>query len=183
MNQQQGWKAYGPPFEAWGLCTPHTVELIGASGAGKTRCAMQMAVNAAQRVGVLYCAADEGHSRALAERVKRAAGRRTTPRHLRVSDARNLAELADDLKDAEARLVVVDSITGFGAAPEQVAELLVGRSWIVVSQSHAKRRADQDTAFSHMVDAVIEISSGTATPLKNRFGSMKSINVCERSAG
>ena len=100
---------YGLPFDGWRLGEPHAVELLGAPGGGKSTLATQMAVSAARRVEVLYCAIEEGHSQSLRDRVKRAGADDLAARRLHVSDARTLAELGDDFKRVDAVLVIIEA--------------------------------------------------------------------------
>jgi len=137
-----------------------------------------MAVSAARRVDVLYVAAEEGHSVALRERLGRAGLDDLAARRLRVSDARDLAELAEDLTGG-AQLVVIDSVSELGVSPVALVQTLGQRSWLGVQHLNARGGAHGGHEWSHAVDAVIRVEAGTAMPTKNRFGPMHAINVFE----
>lgn len=169
---------FGAPFDAWTLGDPCAVELLGPPGGGKSTCATAMAVSASRRVDVLYVAVEEGHARTLVERLQRAGLDDLTARRLRVGDGRTLHEIGEDLRAVpDARLVIVDSVTELGASPEQLVPMLLGRSWIVVSHVNARGNSHGGSAWSHAVDVVVDVIDGKASPRKNRFGGMCSLNV------
>jgi predicted ATP-dependent serine protease len=131
-------------------------------------------------VSVLYCAVEEGHSVTLAERIDRAAPDDLARRRLRVSDARTVAEIEDDLAAVpDARLVLVDSITELRASELWIAEAMRGRSWIAVAHQNTRGTAHGGAAIEHAVDVVIDVDGGVATPRKNRYGGMAAITIWE----
>lgn len=150
----------------------------GAPGSGKSTLVTRMAVSAARRVEVLYCAAEEGHSVALRERLARSGLDDLSARRLRVSDARDLAELAEDLSDG-VKLVIIDSVSELGVSPVALVQVLGQRSWLAVQHLNARGGAHGGHEWSHAVDAVIRVEQGVATPTKNRFGPMHLISVFE----
>jgi predicted ATP-dependent serine protease len=171
---------YGPPFDAWELGDPHAVELVGPPGGGKSTCATQMAISAGRRVDVLYVAVEEGHSASLRKRSLRAGSNDLTDFRVHVADARTLPDLFEALQKCNPALVVVDSVTELGATPEEIATVLFGKSWIVVSQINSKGKPFGGHAFSHAVDTVVDVNDGVAVPRKNRFGPMAAITVFGR---
>lgn len=173
---------YGAPFDAWRIGDPHALELLGPPGGGKSTLATRMAISAARRVPVLYVAVEEGHGQALVERLHRSGLDDLAAQRLRVSDARTLTELDDDLRASDARIVVVDSVTELGASAEQIVSVLLGRSWIAVSHINARGSTFGGQTMSHAVDAVVRVEGGVAKPSKNRFGPMNSITVWEAAA-
>ena len=168
---------YGQPWESWRLGGRHSVLAYGAPGSGKSSLVTRMAVSAARRIDVLYVAAEEGHSVALRERLARGGLDDLSSRRLRVSDARDLSELADDL--GAASLVVVDSVSELGVSPLSLVQVTGQRSWLAVQHLNARGGAHGGHEWSHAVDAVLRVEDGVATPSKNRFGPMHSINVFE----
>lgn len=169
---------YGEPWSSWRLGGRHSALAFGAPGSGKSSLVTCMAVSAARRVDVLYVAAEEGHSVALRERLERAGLDDLAARRLRVSDARDLAELAEDLTGG-AQLVVIDSVSELGVSPVALVQTLGQRSWLGVQHLNARGGAHGGHEWSHAVDAVIRVEAGTAMPTKNRFGPMHAINVFE----
>jgi len=167
---------YGQPWESWRFGGRHSVLAYGAPGSGKSSLVTRMAVSAARRIDVLYVAAEEGHSVALRERLARAGLDDLSARRLRVSDARDLAELAEDLGDG-VQLVVIDSVSELGVSPVALVQVLGQRSWLAVQHLNARGGAHGGHEWSHAVDAVVRVEDGVATPAKNRFGPMHSINV------
>jgi predicted ATP-dependent serine protease len=170
---------YTAPWDTWQIGDPHAVELLGPPGGGKSTAATCMAITAARRIPVLYVAAEEGHGQALIARLHRAGLDDIAAQRLRVSDARTMAELDDDLRAYDARLVVIDSISEIGAPAEQMVSALLGRSWIAVSHINGRGQSFGGQTMSHAVDVVIRVEGGVAAPSKNRFGPMNSINVWE----
>ena len=169
---------YGTPWDSWRFGARHSVLVFGAPGSGKSTLVTRMAVSAARRVDVLYCAAEEGHSVGLRERLARSGLDDLSGRRLRVSDARDLAELAEDLTPGT-QLVVVDSVSDLNVSPVALVQLLGQRSWLAVQHQNARGGAHGGHEWSHAVDAVVRVDQGVAVPSKNRFGPMLSLNVFE----
>lgn len=168
----------GEPFaSAWKLGDPFCAELLGEPGGGKSTCAAKMAVSAARRVDVLLVSAEEGHSIPLADRLRRAGLDDMTVARLRVTDARTMNEVREDLAHDAARLVILDSVTEMKATAEEVVTAMQGRSWIVVSQVNVRGQSYGGQTMSHAVDALIDVAKGVATPRKNRFGGMSPVDV------
>jgi hypothetical protein len=173
---------YTAPWDVWQIGDPHAVELLGPPGGGKSTLATHLAISAARRVPVLYVAAEEGHGQSLVARLHRAGLDDLAAQRLRVSDARTMVELDDDLRASDARLVVVDSFTEIGAPAEQMVSALLGRSWIAVSHINGRGSSFGGQTMSHAVDVVIRVDAGSAAPIKNRFGPMNALNVWEAAA-
>ena len=86
---------------------------------GKSTMVTRLAVSAARRVPVLMVAVEEGHAGTISDRLKRCGMDDTTGHRLQVSDARSLAELAEDLRGlARDALIVVDSLTDLRCKPD-----------------------------------------------------------------
>jgi len=169
---------YGEPWSSWRLGGRHAVLLYGVPGSGKSTAATRLAVSASRRVEVLYVAVEEGHSVALRERLERAGLDDMAARRLRVSDARDLSELADDL--ASAVVVVIDSVSELRASPLSLVEVLGDRSWLAVQHANSRGGAYGGHEWAHAVDVVLRVEHGVCTPTKNRFGPMHSIPVFEQ---
>ncbi len=168
---------YGEPWSRWGLCERHAVLLYGAPGSGKSTIATRMAVDAARRCDVIYIAAEEGHSVALRERLSRAGLDDLSGRRVRVSDARDAYELADDLAASPASIVVLDSLTELAVSPSSLVEMLGDRSWIGVAHGNSRGGAYGGAEYAHAVDLVARVEDGVAVPTKNRFGSHDPIHA------
>jgi hypothetical protein len=173
--------AYGPPWDVWRFGEPHGIELRGPPGGGKSTLATKLAVSAARRVPVLYIAAEEGHSRSMQDRLQRAGLDDFSARRLRISDARHLVELEEDVREAGAGvLVIVDSVTELHATPEGLEPVLHGHSWIVISRLNARGLSSGGNAWTSAADASIDVEDGVGTPSKNRFGPKTSVRVWEQ---
>ena len=169
---------YGEPWaSAWRIGDPAAIELLGPGGSGKSTLATQLALSAARRQDVLYVAVEEGHASTLVERLRRSGLDDMTGTRLRISDARTMAELADDLRTERAPLVVIDSATELKATPEALVTALLGRSWIVVSHVNARGKTYGGEAMGHAVDVVIDVIDGVAKPRKSRFSGLASLRV------
>ncbi len=161
---------YGEPWaSAWCIGAPAAIELVGPGGSGKSTLATQLALSAGRRLDVLYVSAEEGHASTLVDRLRRSGLDDLTGARVRISDARTMAELSDDLRTDRAPLVVIDSATELKAAPEALVTALLGRSWIVVSHVNSRGRTYGGESMSHAVDVVIDVADGVATPRKSRF--------------
>lgn len=171
---------YGPPWDRWRFGEPHALELKGPPGGGKSTLATKLAVSAARRVPVLYIAAEEGHSSSLAERLERAELDELAGRRLAISDARSLAEVEEDLRQSDAAIVIVDSVTEMAVAPPQLVPMLLGRSWIVIVHLNGRGESFGGNAWAGAADASIRVEDGLATPAKNRFGPMDELEVYAR---
>jgi predicted ATP-dependent serine protease len=173
---------YGDPWAGWGLRGRHAVLLFGSPGSGKSTVATRMAVDAARRCEVLYIAAEEGQSVALAERIRRAGCTDLAQRRLAVSDARDARELADDLAQSSASIVVLDSLTELSISPASLVSMLADRSWIGVSHANSRGGAYGGTEYAHAVDLVVRVEAGIATPTKNRFGGFAAVSAWPEEA-
>lgn len=171
---------YGDPWASWGLRGRHAVLLFGAPGSGKSTIATRMAVDAARRCEVLYVAAEEGHSVALDERIRRAGCTDLALRRLAISDARTSSELDDDLARSAASIVVLDSLTELAMSPASLVALLGDRSWVGVSHANSRGGAYGGAEFAHAVDVVVRVEDGLATPTKNRFGGLAAVAAWSR---
>jgi predicted ATP-dependent serine protease len=174
---------WGEPWvSAWRIGDGAAVLLVGPPGSGKSTLAMQLAASAARRVGVLVLAVEEGHSVALAERIERAGLDDLSRRRLRISDARTIAEVDDDLAavgDAGSRVVILDSVSELRCSPTWLAEAMHGRTLIALAHANVRGTARHAVEHEHAVDAVIDIDGGVATPRKNRYGGMAAITIWE----
>lgn len=152
--------------------------LVGPPGGGKSTLATQLAGSAARHVVVLYLACEEGHSVTLAERLERQQLDDLARRRLRVSDARMIAEVEEDLAAAgDARVVVIDSISELRCSPVWLTEAMRGRTWIGVVHANARGTGKYASDHEHAADVVVDVEQGVATPRKNRFGGMAPLPV------
>lgn len=167
---------YSEPWSVWRLGVRHALLLFGPPGSGKSTVATRMAVSAARRVEVLYVAVEEGHSVSLRERLVRAGLDDISGRRLRVTDARDLAELAEDLGSSS--IVVIDSLSELSVSPLALVEVLgADRSWVGVAHANTRGGAYGGHEWGHAVDAVVRVDQGIAAPVKNRFGPMDHVQV------
>lgn len=102
-------------------------------------------------------------------------------RRLSISDARTSAELEEDLRQSDAGIVVVDSVTQMSVSPEQLVPLLLGRSWMVIVHLNARGESFGGNAWGGAADVCIRVEAGVATPTKNRFGPMDALEVYENA--
>lgn len=152
--------------------------LVGGPGQGKSTAAASMAVGAAGAgVRVLYVSAEEGVRSSVSDRLARVGLDARASKNLSLSDARTVAELVDDLAIAKASLVVLDSLTELGIAPDMLPELLAGRSWIGTVAINGKGEARGGPLLAHVADVVVMVDRGIAKPSKNRFGVMTDIAI------
>lgn len=169
---------YPSPWSSWQIEEPHAVVLVGGPGQGKSTAAASMAVGAAGAgVRVLYVSAEEGVRSSVSDRLARVGLDARASRNLSLSDARTVAELVDDLVVAKASLVVLDSLTELGIAPDMLPELLAGRSWIGTVAINGKGEARGGPLLAHVADVVVMVDRGIAKPSKNRFGVMTDIAI------
>lgn len=172
--------AYGPPWNVWAFGEPHGIELRGPPGGGKSTLATRLAVSAARRVPVLYVAAEEGHSRSMQDRLQRAGLDDLSARRLRISDARHLVELDEDVRAVGSGvLVIVDSVTELQATPASLESTLQGHSWIVISRLNARGLSAGGNGWTSAADVSIDVEDGIGTPTKNRFGPKNAVRVWE----
>ena len=127
-------------------------------------------------------ATEEGHAGTLSERLKRCGLDDVSGHRLSVSDARNLAELADDVRDLPCdAVIVIDSLTEIRCKPETLAELLSGYSWWCTQHVTTGGAPRGGLEASHLADIVIEVrKGGIATPRKNRWGVMDDLSVFDQ---
>ena len=168
---------YGPPWDSWALGWPHAALLVGPPGAGKSTLASAMAASAARQVEVLYLAVEEGHAVQLRDRLHRAGLTELAARRLSISDARTPTEVFDDLAGSKAQLVILDSSTASGLAPEAWTAAVAGRSWIATVHINSQQTVYGGQGWAHAADVVVFCKEGEAMPRKNRFGPMHSINI------
>ena len=154
----------------------------GPPGVGKSTLTTSLAISAARRTSVVYVAAEEGHSSALMERFKRCGLDDLAARRLRISDARSLVELDEDLATAEEQaIVVVDSLTELRCKIDTLAHTLAGRSWWCTQHVTTAGVPRGGLEAAHLADIVLEVrAGGLVTPEKNRWGVMDPINVFTR---
>ena len=173
---------YGAPWTAWRIGMPHIGVAFGPPGVGKSTLVNLLAVSAAHRVPVLVVAAEEGHAGTLSDRLKRCGLDDTAAHRLTVSDARNLAELADDVRELPRDcVIIVDSLTELRCKPETLAELLAGHSWWCTQHVTTGGAPRGGLEASHLADIVVEVcKGGIATPRKNRWGVMDELSVFDQ---
>ena len=162
---------------------PHIGVAFGPPGVGKSTLASHLAVSAARRVPVLMVATEEGHAGTLSERLNRCGLDDVSGHRLRVSDARNLAELEEDVRQlASDAIVFVDSLTELRCKPESLAELLAGHSWWCTQHVTTGGDPRGGLEASHLADIVLEVcKGGVAKPRKNRWGAMDELQVFEET--
>jgi hypothetical protein len=157
---------------------PHTGIVYGPPGAGKSTVIARLAIGAARRVPAVIVSAEEGTAAPFKQRLSRCGLDEMTGHRLTVSDARTLAELSEDVGAAEPHaLVFVDSLTEMGCTPDALAECLHGRSWWATQHLTTGGTPRGGLTASHLVDVVVRVVNGQATPTKNRWGSSKCIDV------
>jgi len=139
--------------------------------------ATQMAISAARQVEVFYVAAEEGHSALLADRLERSGLDDLSGHRLRVSDARDLLELVEDLDGSVAKLVVLDSLTELRLSARSLAETMLGRCWIGIVHVNVRGGVYGGQEVAHISDVVVNVEDGLATPIKNRWGGMDPVRV------
>ena len=170
---------YGDPWSVWNIGMPHIGVAFGPPGVGKSTLVSRLVVSAARRVPALVVAAEEGHAGTLSDRLKRCGLDDTTAHRLTVSDARSLAGLAEDVRQlARDALVIVDSLTELRCRPDTLAEILAGHSWWCTQHVTTGGAPRGGLEASHLADIVVEVGKGgAATPRKNRWGGMDSIEI------
>jgi predicted ATP-dependent serine protease len=161
----------------WDMPERHSMVLRGPPGGGKSTLAARLAA-AWTRPGrrALLVSAEEPGAATLVSRLRRVATHDELA-HLEVSDAQDRDELADDLAQSSAGLVVLDSVSMLRVSAQEIADLLGARSWIAIIQINARGGSLGGFSVDHLVDAVVKVEGGVATPSKNRHGPMCEIRV------